>query len=208
MFAIYQLSMFDYLEEDTTFELYDVIMNNIMVVGDFVNHRYKKYKRPTDKMILDTYKYHRKHNSLKPCVAALCILIESDEGNLQHGVKNPNVFLEAEKILLNLGLIPNRELYKVPKYDYRKKMQFRKIKGMLVPREEKSVTRTGAMITAKYNATLSGSNISGDRMISSETINYLMDSLWSFMSSVKEGIQYIDYMKETGIDHYVNISFS
>lgn len=200
--------MFDHLEEDTALELYDIIINNIYVVGDFVNHRYEKYKRPTDKMILDTYQYHKKYKSLEPCVAALCILIESDEGKLQHGVKNPNLFLEAEKVLLNLGLIPNRELYKVPKFDYRTKMQFRKIKDMLVPREEKFVTRMGAMITAKYNASLSGSSISGDRMITAETINYLMDSLWSFMTSIKEGIQYIDYMKETGIDHYVNISFS
>lgn len=192
--------------EYPTLYLFENIKHNIRAVKQFVGFRYKKYSNDIDKEILNIYKHNAENGTMDLCIAALCILVENDEGTVQHGVKNASLFLNAENLLYNIGLIPNKELYQVLIPDYRETQNMVKRKGLLVPKETAVRTKIGKSLLLKYSYTLTGSNKDNDIMISGETINFLMNTVWVFMTCIMEDISYGEFIRKAEVTNYIDLS--
>ncbi len=193
-------------ETNDFYSLYDNLSGNMKAVEHIVNNRLSKTGAFTDKLIVDMYKHHIENETLDSCVAALSILVEDDDGMIVHGVENPVLFINAEKILYGLGLIPKRELYNRPIMDYREELKFRKVAGHMVPVEVPVLTTVGLNIKYKYESTLSGSSLQNNKSITIETMGFLMDVLFSILTCVQHKMKFVDYMKTVGVNNYVDLS--
>lgn len=192
-------------EKPPIFNLYFNIKNNIRAVQQFVKHRLVTKRNPTDQTILEVYEYHNKNETIDKCIAALCILVEDEHPPVIHGVDNVVLFLEAERLLYELGIIPNEELYQIP--DERANSIFIFRDGFYVPMETGIRSEIGDALMFKYQNTLTGSAIQGNIGVSAETMNFMMDIVWSIMACVKDGnMKYANFIKKTGMSSYVNLS--